>query len=182
MKAYSKQMQLCMTAEDERRFSAELRALRPRVAFAVDCKDGSPMLLDSIERGERSAGVVQVWIWDRSVFSESPMGVQYLKPFISADRIRSGRIAVVAGGLEEPIESANNAFVRDVWRLAKKHTEPVQCVTEDLRVLDAQVQAFRVGLHAVEWQAERPGRFFVDASRNLYVPLGTSEAPGRSKA
>ena len=172
MKPYTKQIELCLAAEDERELSAALLELHPQVAFVAGFgpSTSQPILGESIERCDRG---LQVWLWERSVFPNSPIGVQYLKPFRNGDRLRSGRFATSGGGHEEPTESANNAFVKDVWRLVKEQTSDVQCVTAEGRILNTHVPAFRAGHHAAMWLAEKSGRFFTDASRNLYVPLVT---------
>lgn len=175
MTEYSKRLDLCLAVEDERLLSHAIREKHPSLAVVLDADaQGPKRVLTSIELADRNEGVVHVWLCDKSVFPDESIGIQYVKPLILNDRFRAGRLAVAAGGFSEPVESANNEFIRDVWSAVAKLTTAVQCVDEGGRVLNNRVNAFRAGLHAAEWLRKKPGRFFTDTSRNLYVPLETA--------
>ena len=184
MKPFLKKLELVLLGPDEHELSLLLRQEHPACAFV----DGevfptpAPILSQTIDRARES----QVLLWERSNFPELPVVrdahgrwtgptvgpvVQYLRPMLFDDRMRSGWLAASGGVFEEAVESANNAFIRHVWAAAKKLSMSVQCVDEAGQVLNDKVVAFRAGLHAAEWLRKKPGRFFTDASRNLYVPL-----------
>ncbi|MBM4779664.1 MAG: hypothetical protein GQE15_18320 [Archangiaceae bacterium] len=186
---FTKSLDLCMVADDERALSEALRASHPTVAFVNDVvfPTPDPVLLDSIDQAKHFG---QVLLWERTNFPTLPVMrrndgrwegptvgpvIQYLKPVLKADRLQCGRIAASGGTYDEPLESANNAFIKDVWAAAKKLTTGVKCVDDKGRLINDKVPALRAGFHAAEWLRKKRGRFFTDYSWNLYLPLETAK-------
>lgn len=182
---FTKSLDLCLVAADERALSLALVAIRPSVAFVdgVVFPSAEPVLLRSIDEAQHFG---QVPLWERSNFPTLPINrradgrwggptvgpvIQYLKPVIEGDRLIAGRVAASGGIYEEPLESANNAFIKDVWAAVKKLTMPVKCVDAKGSLINEKVSALRAGLHAAKWVREKPGRYLTDFSRNLYLPL-----------
>ncbi len=170
--------------------------LKNRVRYSVAFVDGvvfptpEPVLLRSIDEAKHFG---QVPIWNRENFpalsvmrrKDGRWGgptigpvLQYVKPAPKGERLECGRIAA-SGNYDEPLNSANNAFVKHVWAIARRLTMPVQCVDEKGRVLNTTIHTARAGLHAAAWQREKPGRFF-SIGIVLFVPLAAGPTKGVS--
>jgi hypothetical protein len=147
VKSFTKQIEVCLAPSDELDLSMALLAIRPRIGFVdgVVFPTPSPLLRDSIDRCTTKS---QVLLWEQSLFPELPVHlrpegqfegpnagpvIQYLRPLFKGDRLASGRIAASGGIYPEPLDSANNAFIRDVWSTVRKLTTDVQCVDEEGR-------------------------------------------------
>lgn len=181
----AKQLLFFMTPDDERVFSAQIKARFPGVVVLDDntWPTKEPIAVASIDQCKSG----YAHLWHRILFPHLPVSqrrdgkfqgptvgpvLQFVRCLSEANVLRSGRIAL--GLSAEKLTDEIDRYFTNVWSMIKKPaTSKLICIAPETRqVVNPKVSGYWAWPDAVKWCQTEPSRFFRDrATQNFYLPV-----------